>query len=57
MKHKFLPQSIKHLPSEEELLLEIKREYNILKQEEELGKEYISVKPQILSEVLQRLLK
>ena len=46
-----------YLPTEEELLLEIKREYNILKQEEELGKEYISVKPQILSEVLQRLLK
>ena len=38
MKHKFLPQSIKHLPSEEELLSEIEKEYNMLKQEEELGK-------------------
>ena len=28
-----------YLPSEEELLLEIKREYDILRQEEELGKD------------------
>ena len=28
-----------YLPSEEKLLLEIKKEYNMLKQEEELGKD------------------
>lgn len=39
MKHKFFSRSIKHLPSEEELLSEIEKEYNILKQEEELGKD------------------
>jgi len=45
-----------YLPSEEELLSEIKKEYNMLKQEEELGK-MSEDKTQIVSEEFKKIIK